>query len=233
VLIPQFLQLLMGYTAERAGMALSPGALVLICMMPISGRLVSKMDARVMVAIGYTITAIGLYNLTRLDLDVSFGSIVLWRALQVAGLAFVFIPISTLNYVGVPRDKNNQISSFSNFARNLGGSVGTAMLTTFIDRTQQTHQQNLAAHITQGSPGYAAFMDSTTNALTHLGQTASAASQLAFGQAYQTMIRQAAMLSYQNAFWALSVIIACLIPLPFVMRKPPKHEPSSEEAMAH
>ena len=90
----------------------------------------------------YFVTAAGLYNLTRLDLDVSFGTIVLWRALQVAGLSFVFIPISTLNYVGVPRDKNNQISSFSNFARNLGGSVGTAMLTTFLQRTQQTHQQS-------------------------------------------------------------------------------------------
>src|SRR6202035_6041729 len=98
---PQFLQVLMGYTAERAGMALSPGALVLICTMPIAGRIVNKMDARLLVAAGYLATAIGLYNLTRLDLDVSFGTIVLWRCLQVMGLSFVFIPISTLNYVGV------------------------------------------------------------------------------------------------------------------------------------
>ncbi len=84
----------------------------------------------------------------------SFSTIVLWRSLQVTGLAFVFIPISTLNYVGVPRDKNNQISSFSNFARNLGGSVGTAMLTTFLQRTQQTHQQTLASHVVPGTPAY-------------------------------------------------------------------------------
>src|SRR5271165_3960540 len=232
VLIPQFLQVLMGYTAERAGMALSPGALVLVVMMPIAGKVVNKMDARLLVSIGYFVTAAGLYNLTRLDLDVSFGTIVLWRSLQVMGLSFVFIPISTLNYVGVPRDKNNQISSFSNFASNLGGSVGTAMLTTFLQRTQQTHQQALASHVIPGSVAYSGFIDATKGALMKLGHSADAASQMASGQAYLIMLRQASMLSYQNAFWVLSVIIACLIPLPFIMRKPPKAE-SSETAMAH
>jgi DHA2 family multidrug resistance protein len=233
VIIPQFLQVLMGYTAERAGMAISPGAVVLMLMMPVAGRIVGKMDARLLVAIGYTITAVGLYNLTRLDLDVSFGTVVLWRMFQVMGLSFVFIPISTLNYVGVPRDKNNQISSFSNFARNLGGSVGTAMLTTFIQRTQQTHQAALSANVISGSAAYDHFIDATKAALMHLGQGADQATQLATGQAYQTMLRQASMLSYQNAFWALSVIIACLIPLPFIMRRPPRHDPSPKEVMGH
>ncbi len=232
VIIPQFLQVLMGYTAERAGMAISPGAVVLMFMMPVAGRLVSKMDARLLVAIGYTVTAVGLYNLTRLDLDVSFSTIVLWRMFQVMGLSFVFIPISTLNYVGVPRDKNNQISSFSNFARNLGGSVGTAMLTTFIQRTQQSNQSALSANVVSGSMQYKHFMDATKAALMHLGQSADQATQLATGQAYQTMLRQASMLSYQNAFWALSMTIACLIPLPFVMRKPPRHD-APKEPLGH
>ena len=140
VLIPQFLQGLLGYTAQQAGEALSPAGFTLMLMMPISGLLVGRVrDARVMVAAGYAVTAFGLYNLTRLDLDVSFATIALWRAFQVLGLAFVFIPISTLNYVGVPREKNNQISALSNFSRNLGGSFGTAMLTTFLERTAQTH----------------------------------------------------------------------------------------------
>jgi MFS transporter, DHA2 family, multidrug resistance protein len=233
VLIPQFLQVLMGYTAERAGMALSPGAIVLVFTMPIAGKIVNKMDARLLVAMGYLVTAVGLYNLTRLDLDVSFGTIVLWRCFQVIGLSFVFIPISTLNYVGVPRDKNNQISSFSNFSRNIGGSVGTAMLTTFIQRTQQTHQQNLSANVVQGSAAYSAYIESTKAALMHLGQNADTATRMAVGQAYEMMLRQASMLSYQNAFFVLSIAIACLIPLPFVMRKPPKHEGTQKEAMGH
>ena len=233
VLIPQFLQVLMGYTAERAGMALSPAGFMMMLMMPIAGKLVGKMDARLMVALGYSVTAIGLYNLTRLDLNVSFGQIVLWRMFQVMGLAFIFIPISTLNYVGVPRDKNNQISSFSNFARNLGGSAGTAMLTTFLQRTQQVHQSVLSANTVPGSFAYSRYLSQTEQALMRLGQGSAAASQMAVGRAYQQMIRQSSMLSYMNAFWWLSVIIACLVPLPFIMRKPPRMKKLPAEAMGH
>ena len=231
VLIPQFLQVLLGYTAERAGMVLSPGALVLMCTMPIAGRIVSRarFDPRMLVAIGYAITAAGLFNLTRLDLGVSFGQITLWRAYQVMGLSFVFIPISTLNYLGVPRNKNNQISSFSNFARNIGGSVGTALLTTFLQRTQQTHISSLSAHVVAGSPQYSHFLEMTQEALMRLGQGAEAARRFAIGDAWQTLNRQAQMLSYQNAFWGLSLIVACLVPLPFVMRRPPRTQRASEK----
>jgi hypothetical protein len=83
---------------------------------------------------------------------------VLWRVFQVLGLSFIFIPISTLNYVGVPKGKNNQISSFSNFARNFGGSMGTALLTTFLVRTQQTHQSALSAKLIPGSYAYENFL---------------------------------------------------------------------------
>src|ERR1700753_3767888 len=158
VLIPQFLQGLMGYTAERAGMAFSAGALVLMVMMPVAGKLVSQMDARLMVSIGFLATSLALYNMTRIDLDINFGTIVLWRVLQILGLSFIFIPISTLNYVGVPPGKNNQISSFSNFARNFGGSMGTALLTTVLVRTQQTHQSTLTAKLIPGSYAYENFL---------------------------------------------------------------------------
>jgi MFS transporter, DHA2 family, multidrug resistance protein len=233
VLIPQFLQGLMGYTAERAGMALSAGALVLMVMMPVAGKLVSIMDARLMVAIGFFATALGLYNMTRLDLNVSFGHIVMWRVFQVLGLSFIFIPISTLNYVGVPKGKNNQISSFSNFARNFGGSMGTALLTTFLVRTQQTHQSSLAANFIPGSIGYENFLAHTRNALIASGQTAAQAKAGATGYAYQQLLRQASMLSYQNAFWVLSIVAAVLVPWPFIMRRPPKHRKPPADAAGH
>jgi DHA2 family multidrug resistance protein len=233
VLIPQFLQGLMGYTAERAGMALSAGAVVLMVMMPVAGKLVSIMDARLMVSIGFLATSLGLYNMTRLDLNVSFGHIVLWRVFQVLGLSFIFIPISTLNYVGVPMGKNNQISSFSNFARNFGGSMGTALLTTFLTRTQQTHQSSLAANFIPGSYGYENFLAQTRNALMAAGQSAAQAKAGATGYAYQVLLRQSSMLSYQNAFWVLSVVAALLVPWPFIMRRPPKRKKPPEEAMGH
>ncbi|HEY0759534.1 MAG TPA: DHA2 family efflux MFS transporter permease subunit [Acidisarcina sp.] len=232
VLIPQFLQTLLGYTAQLSGMVLSPAGLMMMVLMPVAGKLVGKMDARLLVSMGYAVTAIMIYNLTRLDLGVSFNTIMLWRMLQVIGLPFVFIPISTLNYVGVPRNKSNQISSFSNFARNMGGSVGTAMLTTFLVRTAQTHQNALAVNTGSGF-AYRNYIDVTKRALVASGMGSDAAGTMAVGRAYTVMVRQASMLSYANAFWVLSVLIACLVPLPFIMRRPPRAAKVPEDAAAH
>ena len=231
VLIPQYLQTLLGFTAERAGEALSPAGFVMMFMMFVSGRLLGKMDPRLLVCIGYGITAIGLYNLTRLSLDTSFGTIVGWRMFQVIGLPLVFIPISTLNYVGVPPSKSNQISSLSNFARNLGGSAGTALLTTFLARTAQTHQQQLAANSGPGNAGYQYYIHAVAAAAHAHGMTLAASTQYAIGYAYQQMLLQASMLSYKNAFAVLGFTILCLMPLPFIMRLPPKRQKVDPEAM--
>ncbi len=233
VLIPQYLQTLLGYTAERAGMVLSPGGFVLMFMMIVAGRLITKVDPRMLVCIGYGLTAAGLFNLTRLSLDSSFGTITLWRALQVIGLPLVFIPISTLNYVGVPPSKSNQISSLSNFARNLGGSAGTALLTTFLARTAQTHTTQLAAHTGAANIGYRDYIASMAAAAQANGVSAVQSTKIAIAYAYSQMVRQATMLSYKNAFALLSVAIFCLMPLPFIMRLPTKRTKLDPEAMAH
>lgn len=231
VLIPQYLQVLLGYTAERAGMVLSPAGFVMMFLMIAAGRSLNLMDPRLLVAIGYAVTAAGIYNLTRLDLNTAFHTVTVWRMLQVVGLAFIFIPISTLNYVGVPLSKTNQISSLSNFARNLGGSAGTALLTTFLARNAQVNQQRLSAHVVAGSVPYRFFTDRVRDLLVRGGSAPAVAAQAAMGQAYQNMLRQASMLSYQNAFFILSCAIACLIPLPFVMRLPPKRAKPDPEAL--
>ena len=235
VLIPQYLQTLLGYTAERAGLVLSPAGFMMMVMMFVAGRSLSwKIDPRLTVALGYLVTAVGIYNLTRLSLDTAYATVTLWRMLQVIGLAFIFIPISTLNYVGVPQSKSNQISSLSNFARNLGGSAGTALLTTFLARTTQTHQHELATHSGPGSVGYVHYIASIAGMLRAHGVSAAESAQLAVGYAYQQMLRQASMLAYQNAFLVLSAVIFCLSPLPFLMRLPKRAEaPPPEEAMGH
>ncbi len=235
VLIPQYLQTLLGYSAERAGMVLSPAGFAMMFLMIVAGKSLGKIDPRLLVTLGYIATAAGLYNLTRLSLDTSFGTVTLWRMLQVVGLPFIFIPISTLNYVGVPRSKSNQISSLSNFARNLGGSAGTALLTTFLARTAQTHQTQLAANVIPGSVPYQRYIGAITEMLRSTGMGAAQASQMAVGMAYREMLRQSAMLSYKNAFALLSGIIFCLAPLPFIMRLPTKAAVAlpPEEVMGH
>jgi DHA2 family multidrug resistance protein len=207
----------------------------MMVIMFVAGRTVGKMDPRLMVCMAYIVTAMGVYNLTRLDLTTSFASVTLWRMLQVIGLPFIFIPISTLNYVGVPATKTNQISSLSNFARNLGGSAGTALLTTYIARGSQIHQAALAANVVPGSVAYQLFMDRVKEILIKGGMPPAAAGRAAVGEAYRIMLRQAMMLSYKNAFMILSCAVVVLSPLPFLMRLPPKRvaKPAAEELAAH
>ena len=232
VLIPQYLQSLLGYTAERAGMVLSPAGFVMMIGMVLAGRSLGwKIDPRLTVALGYLAVAAGIYNLTRLSLDTSYGTVTLWRMLQVVGLPFIFIPISTLNYVGVPRSKSNQISSLSNFARNLGGSVGTALLTTFLARNAQSHQTALAANTVPGSAPYTLYVGQVARIFHDRGMNATQSAAMATGYAYQQLLRQSAMLAYKNAFALLAAVIFCLLPLPFLMRLPAKTEKPKPEDM--
>ena len=229
VLIPQFLQGLLGYTAERAGMVLSPAGIAMMFGMVIAGRTLGRGDPRMTVMLGYLATAAGLYNLTRLDLGSAFGTITWWRILQVLGLPFIFIPISTLNYVGVPREKSNQISSLSNFARNMGGSAGTALLTTFLARSAQVHQMQLSSNITSGGYALSAYISRFAAAS---GMSYAAAQSTAIASAYQQMMLQANMLAYKNAFALMSAVIFCLAPLVWIMRLPPKNAKVDPELTA-
>ncbi len=228
VLIPQYLQGLLQYTAENAGKVLSPAGLVMMVGMAVAGRTLGKSDPRLTVMLGYLAVAAGLYNLTRLDLYSSFGTVTLWRALQVIGLPFIFIPISTLNYVGVPREKSNQISSLSNFARNIGGSAGTALLTTFLARSAQVSSVSLAANITAGSYAVTQFTRQFSGTV-HLGMAA--AQPLALAQLYVQMNAQANMLAYKNAFAILAGVLLVLSPLVWIMRLPPKSAKVDPEQM--
>ncbi|SEG49880.1 MFS transporter, DHA2 family, multidrug resistance protein [Bryocella elongata] len=235
VLLPQYLQTLLGYTAERAGMVLSPAGFVMMVMMAVAGRTLGKIgDPRLTVMLGYIAVAAGLYNLTHLDLYTSYGTATLWRMLQVVGLPFIFIPISTLNYVGVPREKSNQISALSNFARNMGGSAGTALLTTFLARSQQVHQTALVANL---SPGSYAVTNRISEFAAATHTSFNAARGLALAQIYGELQRQAGMLAYRSAFFILALTVFILSPLVWIMRLPPKAgkaaKPDPEQLAAH
>lgn len=215
-------------------MVLSPGGLILIVMMAVAGPTLGRMDPRLMVSLSCVATAAGLYNLTRLSLDSAFSTVTLWCMSQSIGPPFVFIPISTSSYVGLPRSKSNPISSLWNFSRNLGGSTGTALLTTLLARTAQTHQQPLSANIVAGSPNHRMYLAQAGSALQAQGMGAAQAAQFAVAYAYQQMVRQSSLLAYKNAFAVLAGTILCLTPLPFLMRLPEKaKKPALEELAAH
>jgi DHA2 family multidrug resistance protein len=231
VLIPQFLQSSLGYTAERAGMALSPAGFVLVVMMPLVGLLLgTKVDPRLLVSIGFLGTAITLYGMTVINLQIPFQTMVRLRMVQVVFMPFIFIPISTLNYVGVPREKSNQISGMSNFARNLGGSIGTSMLSTFLERQNQTHLNNFGRHTDLNNPNFKQMLDGLVAAFAAQGYDAVTASKKGLMMMYQIAQAQAGTVSFVNAFFVMSIAVGCLVPLPWVMRRAKTAKPVMDAA---
>lgn len=227
ILLPQFLQNDLGYTAERAGWALSPGGLTLAFMMPIAGILATKADPRVVIAAGFAITAFGLSHVSNLFLGVSFSTMVIYRIIQVVGIPLIFIPISTLNYVGVPREKFNQVSGISNFMRNIGGAIGVSMLNNFIIRQGQVQRVRLAAHATDSNPFFLRQLHGLTHNFEAMGFSAAQASHKALAQISAQIDLQSSVLAFSNSFWLMGLLVLFLVPLPFLMRRP-----SPEEAKA-
>ncbi|MGO8787787.1 MAG: DHA2 family efflux MFS transporter permease subunit [Terriglobia bacterium] len=220
VMMPQFLQTLMGYTAESAGLVLSGGGLLLLFLMPVSGLLTSKIQARYVIAFGWLMLSISMYYTTQhLDLDISFGSASLLRVAQVFGLGFLFVPINLASYVGMPTEKSNSIAGMVNFMRNIGSSIGTSMVTTLIARREQFHQVYLAAHTTVGRPTFTMAAKALAARLALSGLDISRASSQAYGRIYGAVIGQATTLAYIDTFWVLSVGAAIMFMLSFALKK--------------
>jgi len=227
VLIPQFLQQLMGYTAERSGMAISVGGLVLMVLFPLAGFVTTRFDPRFIVTCGFLVTTMGLLRMTNLNLGIGFMTAVSWRAVIACGLPFLFVPINTMCYIGIPQNKNNEVSGMNSLMRNLGGSVGISFVTTLIARRAQTHQAMLSANIAPGSPAYQNMLGSMTGAFHQKGWATPDAAYHAGGQLYRMMLTQSYTLAYVDTIWVLVLMTACLIPIPYLMQRPKKGHASA------
>jgi len=222
VLLPQMVQTLMGYTAEQAGLVLSPGAIVIIILLPFVGKLIGKIDARYMIAFGFLMAAIALFHMTVVNPDMDFRTIIMLRVYQMAGVAFLFVPIQTLTYVGIPMEKNNNISGMINLARNLGGSIGIAGLETVLARRTQFHQSSLSAHTSQFDNAFQSSVAGLTQTLTQAGYDAATAGQMAYARLYGLMQAQAAWLAYIDTIWLYGFACLSVVPLAFFMKRPKK-----------
>ncbi len=230
VLIPQFLEGLMGYTAENAGKALSLGAFLLMFMMPVVGRLVTKVDPRFLIAGGFTSVSLALLHMTILNLGIDFHTAVMMRVYQTVGMAFIFIPISTMAYIGIPRHKSNQVAGINNLMRNLGGSVGISMLSTFLIRLGQKHRVTLVAHATNGDPAFTQRVAGLTQAFTSQGFAPNQARSQALAVLDRTIDVQSATLAYVDIISVMAVATLCLVPFVVLMRRPKGGAPQSAPA---
>jgi DHA2 family multidrug resistance protein len=221
VLLPQYLQVLMGYTAEQSGMALSPGGFAVIALLPLVGRLVSKVDVRALITIGFlSLSASLFYMAHKIDLQMDFGTAVELRTLQMAGLAFLFVPIQTVSYAGVAPQKFNQVSGIMNLSRNMGGDIGIAFVTTLIARRSQTHQANLAAHTTAYDPLYQEKLAALARPFERAGAASIEAARRAGALMYRQLVQQATQLAYLDALAMLALATALMVPLVWLAARP-------------
>ena len=219
VLIPQLLQTLMGYTAQQAGMVLSPGGIVMIITMPLIGKIVNKVDPRWLIVFGFANTAVSLFYMTNWYLGIDFHTAMMYRIYQAIGMGFLFIPIQTLCYVGIPQEKNNNVSGMTNLARNLGGSLGISAVGVIVSRRSQYHQSVLSAHTSQFDPGYQQRLGGMIQTFHALGRDTATATQMAHKMLYSLLQREAAMLGYIDAMYVYAILAAVMVPAAFLMQK--------------
>jgi DHA2 family multidrug resistance protein len=227
VLLPQFMQIMMGYTAEQSGMALSPGGIVVILLLPFVGILVSRVDPRFLIAFGFAVLSGSLfYMTTHLYQGIDFKTAMLLRIYQSVGLAFLFVPINTLVYNGVPPEKNNAVSGIVNLSRNMGGDVGIAFVTTLIARRSQKHQSDLSAHTTHYNAAFQAKLNGLVAAIERTGTSTSDALHKATAALYGQLVQQSTVLAYIDALQVLGIVTALMVPLLLLTQRPKKGEPA-------
>ena len=221
VLLPAFEQYLMGYSPQQAGQTMSPGAMSLMLLTPLVGALVARVDPRKLVAVGALLLASAqVYMASRLHVGVDFQTLLVLRIYQVAGLAFLFVPINTLVYASVPKEKNNAVAAILNLGRNLGGSIGIAFVTTVIARQSQVHQAALVSHTTGYDSAFTAQLARLTRALEQGGASTVEAGRKALALTYQEVQRQATQLAYLDTLRLLAIAALVMLPLLLLARSP-------------
>ena len=219
VLMPQFMQTLLGYTATTAGLALTAGGFTLVIVMPMAGWATGKISARTLAVCGFILfTFTFRYAAAATTLQMSFAQLSWLRVVQMLPLPFCFISITNAAYVGMPKEESNQVAGLINFARNIGGSVLIALTNAQVTSRAMWHQQHLQADMQPGSLGYDAHLHALNG---FLGNTAGSANSaaMALGSLYNQLNLQAQMQGYQDVYIELSWMSVGLILLAFLLSK--------------
>ncbi|HWP40424.1 MAG TPA: DHA2 family efflux MFS transporter permease subunit, partial [Tepidisphaeraceae bacterium] len=220
VLLPQMLQLLLGYTATRAGMALSPGGLVIMLLLPFVGMALSRgVQPKWLIIVGLCISALGLLRMSHFNLQITFTDAATARIVQACGMAMLFVPINTLAYAFLPPHNNNAASGLINLSRNIGGSVGIAFATTLLARHAQLHQTFLVEHVSVFDPRARIALGTLRGLLAEQGVAAVQTTHLGLAMLYDLVQQQAAMLSYVGIFRIMAGIFFAIAPLVAIMKR--------------
>ena len=217
-LMPQLVQNEFGYTATLAGLSLSPGGFATMLLMPVAGYLTGKVQPKYLIAGGFAVLALSMWHLTGLNGDITFSYAVWARIYTAVALPFLFIPITTASYHGLSGADTNQAAGLINVARNLGGSIGVASIQTVLQQRQQFHQSRLVENTVPSDIHYQVAVHKAIEFLTSSGASVVDAMQQANALIMTTIMKQATLLSYIDAFWILTVVSILAIPAAFILR---------------
>jgi DHA2 family multidrug resistance protein len=237
VLLPLYLQTLMGYPAYNSGLALSPRGIGALLFTPLAGHLTTKIDPRRLLFVGLVLGSITMFDLSGLNLYAGFWDICWAQILQGVALSFLFIPLMALAMARIQPEKMGNATSIFNLMRNIGGSVGIAIMTTFLARRTQIHQNHLVANVTAGNlKTLMTLRGMQANFHAH-GTDAVTASRKSLAALYGLVQEHASMLAFVEVFWLMGVVFLLMIPflplLQYTKRKPPQpaQPPQSEKLL--
>jgi DHA2 family multidrug resistance protein len=217
VLIPQFAQQQLGYTATWAGLVLAPGAVVLTMLIPITGKILDFVPTKYVIAAGGLALGLALYFSMNLVPDLDFYHLMLFRAAQTAALALLFVPISTIAYATVPRELNGDATALFTMSRNVFGGIGISVSTALVTEHLQVRQAHLIDHLTPTGQPYNVLLQQVQQGLVDGGQSIGQAVQAAPGQVFQMLQTQVAVLAYNDVFLITACMSLVMIPTALLM----------------
>jgi DHA2 family multidrug resistance protein len=226
VMIPLFLQTLMGYNATLAGMVLAPGGVATLITMPFVGAYIQKYDGRWVVFAGLLIGALAMFQMRGFTLDASYWDFVWPRVILGVSLGMIFVPLTTVTLSTIPREEMGNATGMFNLLRNIGGSVGIALCATLLARLSQSYQSILAGHVNPYSLASQYRLSSLGQAAASKGIASADSGKTALTVVYGMVQRQAGMLSYNYIFWTIGIVFITITPLLLLLKKPKSHGPS-------
>jgi len=225
VLLPLFMQTLLGYSAFEAGLATLPRGATSFVMMPLIGLMMTRVEPRKLLAAGVVLVSSSLFMLSRLSLDVGYRDFFLVLIVQGGALGLLFIPLTTITNDPIPRERMGNATSIFNLLRNIGGSIGIATSTTLLARRAQIHTNVLVGHVDAYGLASREQLQGMARAFVAQGSDPATASRQAAGALFGRVQQQAAMMSYNDVFFLMAVMFAAMLFLIPLMRKPRHHGP--------
>ena len=219
MLIPLFLQTLMGYSATDAGMVMAPGGVATLITMPFIGAALAKRDGRKIVFLGLLVGATSMFIMQGLNLQASFWDYTWPRVVLGFGLAMIFVPLTTVTLATIPKTEMGNATGMFNLLRNIGGSVGIAISATLLSRYEQIYQNNLVAHITPYNPVWQMRFESLKQMAISKGVALADADKTAMVMMYGAIRKQAGALAFNHVFFIVGLAFLIIIPLLLLLKR--------------